>query len=97
MILEIEDIPNRPRHGQFPGSSSQRGADFPDFNSLYNIMQETLQVSKNPFSLGQSSSTRIRSMERSIHSMQNDITYTRDHMVIRDGDDEEEDEGHSID
>ncbi|MFS8034275.1 hypothetical protein Hanom_Chr17g01579241 [Helianthus anomalus] len=92
IILAIEDIPNRPRPGQFPGSSSQGGADFPDFTSLYNIMQETLQVSKNAFSLGQSSSTRIESMERRIQSMRNDITYIQDHMVIRDDDDEEEDE-----
>ncbi|MFS7936499.1 hypothetical protein Hanom_Chr05g00416301 [Helianthus anomalus] len=89
MILAIEDIPNRPRPGKNPGSSSRGGADFPEFTNLYNIMQQTLQVSKNAYNLGQSASTRIGNMERNIHSMQNDITYIRDHMVIRDDEDED--------
>ncbi|KAJ0926243.1 hypothetical protein HanRHA438_Chr04g0168811 [Helianthus annuus] len=38
MILAIEYIPNRPRPRQFPGSSSQGGADFPNLMNLYNIM-----------------------------------------------------------
>ncbi|MFS8003755.1 hypothetical protein Hanom_Chr13g01217641 [Helianthus anomalus] len=83
MILAIEDIPNRPRPGQFPGSSSQGGANFLNLMNLYNTMQETLQVSKNAYSLGQSSSTRIGGMERNILSMQHDITYIRDHMVVK--------------
>ncbi|MFS8018687.1 hypothetical protein Hanom_Chr15g01394951 [Helianthus anomalus] len=65
-ILAIEDVPNRPRPGPFPGSSSQGGSDFPNLINFYNIMQETLQVSKNAYSLGQSSSSRIGSMERNI-------------------------------
>ncbi|MFS8034163.1 hypothetical protein Hanom_Chr17g01578001 [Helianthus anomalus] len=92
MILAIEDIPNRPRLGQFLGSSSQGGGDFPKLMKLYNIMQETLQVSRNAYSLGQSSSTRIRGMECNILSMQNDINYIWDHMVVRGEDEEEEGE-----
>ncbi|MFS7951955.1 hypothetical protein Hanom_Chr07g00601341 [Helianthus anomalus] len=92
VILAIEDIPNRPRPGQFQGSSSQGGTDFPNLMNLYNIMQETRQVSENAYNLGQSSSTRIGSMERNILSMQNYITYIRDQMVVRDEDDEEEEE-----
>ncbi|MFS7967926.1 hypothetical protein Hanom_Chr09g00791601 [Helianthus anomalus] len=94
-ILAIEDVPNRLRHpGSFLDSSSQGGGDFPNLYNLYNIMQETLQVSKNANSLGQSSSTWIGSMERNIITMQNDNTYIRDNMVFRD---EEEEEGHDMD
>ncbi|MFS7964331.1 hypothetical protein Hanom_Chr08g00749001 [Helianthus anomalus] len=38
MILAIEDISNRSHPGQFPGSSSQGEADFPNIMNLYNIM-----------------------------------------------------------
>ncbi|MFS7894883.1 hypothetical protein Hanom_Chr00s002207g01693001 [Helianthus anomalus] len=34
MILAIEDIPNRPRPGQFLRSSSQGGGDFPNLVNL---------------------------------------------------------------
>ncbi|MFS7917506.1 hypothetical protein Hanom_Chr03g00189851 [Helianthus anomalus] len=97
MIVAIEDIPNCPRPGKFPGSSSRGGNDFLYSTNLYNIMQETLQVSKNAYSLGQSSSTQIGDMECNIHAKQNDITYIRDHMKIRDDDEEVEDEGHKMD
>ncbi|MFS7967925.1 hypothetical protein Hanom_Chr09g00791591 [Helianthus anomalus] len=96
-ILAIEDVPNRPRHlRSFLDSSSQGGGDFPNLYYLYNIIQETLQVSKNANSLGQSSSTWIGSMERNIITMQNDNTYIRDNMVFRDKEEEEE-EGQDMD
>ncbi|MFS8033885.1 hypothetical protein Hanom_Chr17g01574781 [Helianthus anomalus] len=91
-ILAIEDVSNRPRPGSFMGSSSQGGSDFPIHITLYNIMQETLQVSKNAYSLDQSSSSRIGSMECIIITFQNDITYIWDNMVLR-GEEEEEEEG----
>ncbi|MFS8009201.1 hypothetical protein Hanom_Chr14g01281901 [Helianthus anomalus] len=91
-ILAIEYIPNRPRLEQFPVSSSQGGGDFPNLVNLYNIMQETLHVSQNAYSLGQSSSSQIGSMEPNILTMQNDITYIRDHMVIQGGGEEEEED-----
>ncbi|MFS7918947.1 hypothetical protein Hanom_Chr03g00207161 [Helianthus anomalus] len=99
MILAIKDIPNLHGPGPFSGSSSQGGGDFPNLVNLCNIMQETLQVSKNAYSLGQSSSSRIGNMECNILIMQNDITYIRDHMVIQGGDeeDEDEDEGQDMD
>ncbi|MFS7994290.1 hypothetical protein Hanom_Chr12g01104161 [Helianthus anomalus] len=96
-ILAIEDIPNRPRPRPFPGSSSQGGIDFPNLVNVYNIMQETLQVSKNDYSLGQSSSSQISSMECNILTMQNDITYIRDHMVIQGEEEEDEGEGQDMD
>ncbi|MFS7919475.1 hypothetical protein Hanom_Chr03g00213071 [Helianthus anomalus] len=71
MILAIEDVPNRPRPGKFPMSSAQGRGDFPNLMNLYSIMQETLQVSRNDYSLGQSSSTRIDGIERNIFSKQN--------------------------
>ncbi|MFS7979090.1 hypothetical protein Hanom_Chr10g00923271 [Helianthus anomalus] len=91
-ILAIEDVPNHPPHSRSdPGSSSQGRGNFPNLHNLYNIMQEILQVSKNAYSLGQSSSSRIRSMERNLVTMQNDITFIRDHIVFR-GEEEEEEE-----
>ncbi|MFS7947174.1 hypothetical protein Hanom_Chr06g00545001 [Helianthus anomalus] len=96
MIWAIKDILNRSRPGQFPGSSSQGGANFPNLMNLYNILSETLQVSKNAYNLGQSASTLIGGMERNILSNQHDITYIKDHMVVRD-DEEEEDEGQRMD
>ncbi|MFS7984734.1 hypothetical protein Hanom_Chr11g00990001 [Helianthus anomalus] len=67
-ILSIEDVPNRPPHPRiYPGSFSQGGGDFPKLHNLSNIMQETLQVSKNANSLGQSSSSQIRSLEKHYH------------------------------
>ncbi|MFS7911506.1 hypothetical protein Hanom_Chr02g00118941 [Helianthus anomalus] len=90
-ILAIEDVQNHPRPEPFLGSSTQGGSNFPNLINLYNIMKETLQVSKNAYSLGQSSSSRIGSMERNIISMQNDITHIPHHMVIQDEEEEEED------
>ncbi|MFS7911485.1 hypothetical protein Hanom_Chr02g00118691 [Helianthus anomalus] len=95
-ISAIEDVPNSPHPGPFPGSSTRGGSNFPNLINLYDIMHETLQVSKNAYSLGQSSSSRIGSMEHNIIYMQNDITYIRDHMVIQDEEEEEED-GQNID
>ncbi|KAM0049919.1 hypothetical protein Hdeb2414_s0008g00291561 [Helianthus debilis subsp. tardiflorus] len=94
-VLVIKDNPDCPRHsGSFTGSSFQGGADFPNLHNLYNIMKETLQVTKNAYSLGQSSSSRIGSMEHVIVNMQN-ITYIWEHMVFRD--EEEEEEGEDMD
>ncbi|MFS8016935.1 hypothetical protein Hanom_Chr15g01374361 [Helianthus anomalus] len=74
-----------------PESSSQGGSDFPNMYNLYNIMQETLQVSRNAFSLGQSTSTQVGNMEKNINSMRSDITYIREHMAYRDDEEEGED------
>ncbi|MFS7999122.1 hypothetical protein Hanom_Chr12g01162301 [Helianthus anomalus] len=95
-VLVIEDNPDCPRYsGSFLGSSSQGGGDFPNLHNLYNIMQKTLQMSKNTYGLGHSSSSRIGSMERNIVSMQNDITYIREHMTYQD--EKEEEEGKDMD
>ncbi|MFS7947384.1 hypothetical protein Hanom_Chr06g00547671 [Helianthus anomalus] len=68
-ILAIENVSYRPRPGPFPGSSSQGGSDFPNLDNIYNIMKDTLQVSKNAYCLGKISSFEIGSMERNILSM----------------------------
>ncbi|MFS7912029.1 hypothetical protein Hanom_Chr02g00125031 [Helianthus anomalus] len=55
--------------------------------SLYNIMQETLQVSRNAYNLGQSTSLRVGGMKRRITFMQSDISYIRELMVYQEDED----------
>ncbi|MFS8004153.1 hypothetical protein Hanom_Chr13g01222331 [Helianthus anomalus] len=78
------------------GMFLSRGSDFPNMYNLYNIMQETLQVSRNVYSLGQSTRTRVGGMERNIASVKSNISYIREHMVYQ-ADEEDEDEGDNMD
>ncbi|MFS8001899.1 hypothetical protein Hanom_Chr13g01195721 [Helianthus anomalus] len=93
-VLALQDDPNRPppqRQSYQPGSFSQRGG-FPNFQSLTDLLQEKLLYTRNTYNMASNANTRIGAVERSITTMQEDITYIREHMVCRNEDDEDDED-----
>ncbi|MFS7978005.1 hypothetical protein Hanom_Chr10g00910601 [Helianthus anomalus] len=72
-----------------PGSSSQGGGVFPNMHNIYNLMQETLHISRNALTTGQGINTRFGGIGRNVASMRSGITYIREHMAYHDEEGEE--------
>ncbi|MFS8024466.1 hypothetical protein Hanom_Chr16g01463551 [Helianthus anomalus] len=83
-------LPPPQYQGHQTGSSSQ-GGGFPDFQSLHDLLHENLLFTCNTYNMASNTFTRVGAIERNISTMQDDITYIREHMVYQGGDDEDED------
>ncbi|MFS7951626.1 hypothetical protein Hanom_Chr07g00597311 [Helianthus anomalus] len=93
-VLALQDDPNRPphQHQSYHVSSSSQGGGFPNVQSLTGLLQEKLLCTQNTYNMASNANTRIGAMERSIATMQEDITYIREHMAYHDeqGDENED-------
>ncbi|KAF5765971.1 hypothetical protein HanXRQr2_Chr15g0709851 [Helianthus annuus] len=82
-VLALQDDPSRPppQHQSHHAGSSSQGAGFPNFQNLTDLLQENLLSTRNTYNMASNTYTRIRAVERSVATMQDDITYIREHMA----------------
>ncbi|MFS7929712.1 hypothetical protein Hanom_Chr04g00335761 [Helianthus anomalus] len=90
--LEDDPIRSPPQHQSYHIGSSSQGGGFPNFQILTDLLKENLLCTRNTDNMASNAYTQIRAVERSVSSMQDDITYIQEHMAYRDdeGDNDED-------